>query len=858
MKSFQNINRDYVSPINLETLGKTYDTLEQGHKEAVKAASDLEVTIANMDLDEAEDEWKQNKINEIKDTIVANTVYGNSYAALDDIIAKSGELGSDAGLIGRLQANKEHKAFEAKVDAMDMPQDYKDMYKELNPYTYQDKLDKNGKVIGGTRWTPVASPTKVIPMNQIMNQALQWAAKESGGGNQTKFIDVNGNLSNTYTPGAEMAVFSTTTGTWQKLTKDKLRKAMEAAIANTPGAKESIDQDYKVQLWHAKKNESNDVTDRNGILMTKEQYLENRINPFYDAASFYNATSSTTYNSNWMTELATRKAMSGEAGTTTEEVANKFREESVRSGLLVGKNTAPEQAQAAVNSSKIKLREYLGTNYIVDGKDIDTIKKDIDELKDPDAKYNALKALREYETNNDYLNTIFEGTDSDTQGAIKTLLAITTGSDMPTDSASKNWVEKYNKNINNLFGSSNGLRQYFANDDIYNEAIKNIGGIEAAKSFGFVVGKKDGKSYIECPKNAINWFYKFASANKNAIDSISNGVKIPGNIITAITSDGTENSVNQLSSQISSTIGSSLDTSSQLEGSSAYNKLLNYVDRLSNKKDKVIEAPSAAYEITSTPHASPEAMRRKIIYQNNPNSENKNLLTMASADAMQLLRGSTDLTQVPTYILDSKTNQYKKIDSNEAKKLTELLKATKDDDIELNFTFDPTNGLPSGIITLRGYSKEGEVKTTPISFVVSGLFNSEFGKELQNDTSIRAMIKTKQSIATKAPLSLTNDMPNMVNLVMIPTDNGFNILRGSGKDKQIVNSISIEQGSNIYDKILQYQDLVDYVRAGKPVNETALTNLITDIAKTITNVDGSNDSDIIRYNAEKLLENLIQ
>lgn len=858
MKSFQNINRDYVSPINLETLGKTYDTLEQGHKEAVKAASDLEVTIANMDLDEAEDEWKQNKINEIKDTIVANTVYGNSYAALDDIIAKSGELGSDAGLIGRLQANKEHKAFEAKVDAMDMPQDYKDMYKELNPYTYQDKLDKNGKVIGGTRWTPVASPTKVIPMNQIMNQALQWAAKESGGGNQTKFIDVNGNLSNTYTPGAEMAVFSTTTGTWQKLTKDKLRKAMEAAIANTPGAKESIDQDYKVQLWHAKKNEPNDVTDRNGILMTKEQYLENRINPFYDAASFYNATSSTTYNSNWMTELATRKAMSGEAGTTTEEVANKFREESVRSGLLVGKNTAPEQAQAAVNSSKIKLREYLGTNYIVDGKDIDTIKKDIDELKDPDAKYNALKALREYETNNDYLNTIFEGTDSDTQGAIKTLLAITTGSDMPTDSASKNWVEKYNKNINNLFGSSNGLRQYFANDDIYNEAIKNIGGIEAAKSFGFIVGKKDGKSYIECPKNAINWFYKFASANKNAIDSISNGVKIPGNIITAITSDGTENSVNQLSSQISSTIGSSLDTSSQLEGSSAYNKLLNYVDRLSNKKDKVIEAPSAAYEITSTPHASPEAMRRKIIYQNNPNSENKNLLTMASADAMQLLRGSTDLTQVPTYILDSKTNQYKKIDSNEAKKLTELLKATKDDDIELNFTFDPTNGLPSGIITLRGYSKEGEVKTTPISFVVSGLFNSEFGKELQNDTSIRAMIKTKQSIATKAPLSLTNDMPNMVNLVMIPTDNGFNILRGSGKDKQIVNSISIEQGSNIYDKILQYQDLVDYVRAGKPVNETALTNLITDIAKTITNVDGSNDSDIIRYNAEKLLENLIQ
>lgn len=858
MKSFQNINRDYVSPINLETLGKTYDTLEQGHKEAVKAASDLEVTIANMDLDESEDAWKQNKINEIKNTIAANTVYGNSYAALDDIIAKSGDLGSDAGLIGRLQANKEHKAFEAKVDAMDMPQDYKDMYKELNPYTYQDKIDKNGKVIGGTRWTPNTSPTKVIPMNQIMNQALQWAAKESGGGSQTKFIDANGNLSNTYTPGAEMAVFSTTTGSWQRLTKDKLRSAMEAAIANTPGAKESIDQDYKVQLWHASKNESNDITDRNGILMTKDQYLESRINPFYDAASFYNSTSSTTYNTNWMTELATRRASDSGAGVDTEEVVDKFREESVKSGLLVDKNTAPEQAQAAVTNSKIKLREFLGNDYIIEGKDIDTIKKDIDNIRDSNVKYNAFKALRDYETNNDYLNTIFEGTDSNTQGAIKTLLAITTGSDMPTDNASKNWVEKYNKDINNLFGSSNGLRQYFNNDDIYNEAIKNIGGIDAAKSFGFIVGKKDGKPYIECPKSSINWFYKFASANKNAIDNISNGTKTSGNIITTINSDGNENTSYQLSSQISPTIGSSLDTSSQLEGSSAYNKLLNYVDRLSNKKDKVIKTSSAAYEITTTPHASPEAMRRKIIYQNNSNSENKNLLTMASEDAMQLLRGGTDLTQIPTYVLDSKTNQYKKIDSNEAKKLTELLKATKNDDITLNFTFDPTNGLPSGVITLRGYNEKGEVKTTPTSFLVSGLFNSRFGQELMNDTSIRSMIKTKQAIATKAPLSLTNDMPNMDNLVMIPTDNGFNIVRGSGKDKQVINSVSIEQGSDIYDKILQYQDLTDYVRAGKPINETALSNLVMDIAKTITNVDGSNDSDIITYNAEKLLENLMQ
>ena len=111
MKTFDYISREYVPSIDLNTLGKTYDTLEQGHKEAVKAASDLEVTMANLDLNEAENEWRQQKINEIKETVAENTIYGNSYAALDNIITKAGNLASDQGMIGRLQAQKDYKAF---------------------------------------------------------------------------------------------------------------------------------------------------------------------------------------------------------------------------------------------------------------------------------------------------------------------------------------------------------------------------------------------------------------------------------------------------------------------------------------------------------------------------------------------------------------------------------------------------------------------------------------------------------------------------------------------------------------------------------------------------------------------------
>lgn len=851
MEKFRNINRDYVSPINLETLGKTYDTLEQGHKEAVKAASDLEVAIASMDLDESEDAWKQGKINEIKDTIANNTIYGNSYAALDDIIIKSGDLGSDAGLLGRLQANKDHKAFEAKIDAMDMPQDYKDMYKELNPYTYQDKIDKNGKVIGGTRWTPTTSPTKVIPMNQIMNQALQWAAKETGGGTQTKFIDTNGNLSNTYTPGSEMAVFSTTTGTWQRLTKDKIRKAVEAAIANTPGAKESIDQDYKVQLWRANKKEENDVTDRNGILMTKEQYLESRLNPFYDAASFYNSQSSVTYNKNWQSELELARRRSGSGSGSDEELGRKFNAESTKAGIVVTKNIAPEQAQAAVTTSKIKLRQYLGDDYIIDNKDIDTIKNDIKSIKNPTDRYEALKALRDYENNNDYINSITENVDSDTKGAIKTVLAITSGSDMPIDEDSKEYVSQYSKIVNDMFSNSNGIRQYCKDKDTYDAIINNLGGIEKVKSYGFNIGNKNGKYYIDCPKSSQQWYYTFASAAKNGIDETKGfWMKSSSNPIYTIDENGQEQDTRGRITEFGY---------SKADGSSAYNNLFNLVDRLSNKKDKVIQGGNAVYEINSSAYASPKAFGRQIEFEITPTSENKNLLANATESAIQNLKGGVDLVQNVSYKLDSKTNQFTKIDSNEAKKLTELIKASNTNDLTLNFAIDPVSGQPAGLITIKGYSKEGEVKTSPTSILVPGLFNDdEITGKLMRDTSIRSSVKIGQSMANKAPISLTSNIPTIDNFNLIPNENGtFNIVKGSGTNKEIIATVTSDKASTIYDKMLQYEDIVDYIQAGLPVKEEALQSMIESIAVTISNLEGSDDEDVIAYNAKQLLNNII-
>ena len=50
MNEFKYTSRPFVNRVNLETLGKSFDTLEQGHKEAVKTASDLSRTIASLNM----------------------------------------------------------------------------------------------------------------------------------------------------------------------------------------------------------------------------------------------------------------------------------------------------------------------------------------------------------------------------------------------------------------------------------------------------------------------------------------------------------------------------------------------------------------------------------------------------------------------------------------------------------------------------------------------------------------------------------------------------------------------------------------------------------------------------------------
>lgn len=314
MRTFEYQSNNYIPRVDLNTLGKSIDTLEQGHKEAIQTASQLQTAVANLDMDASEDGFKQRLIGEIQNTIRANTLEGNSYGALDKIIAQQGNIASDGGIIGRLRNNQLKKQYDAKVDAMKIPDGMKDMYKKENPYYYTDGGidEKTGRRLPGKAWEATTNPVTTIPMTTIQEYALKIAAKEAGGGEMISFLDKNSKETFDASKSADGAMYRKVGTKCERLSKDKIEKAMKVAINSIPGAEDSLKQDYKYGMYQLSENQKitknnpymEGFTDKDGNIYTYDQWLTNSINNFKDVAAYNH-----TYNSvDFGTALQNRKA----------------------------------------------------------------------------------------------------------------------------------------------------------------------------------------------------------------------------------------------------------------------------------------------------------------------------------------------------------------------------------------------------------------------------------------------------------------------------------------------------------------------------------------------------------------------
>lgn len=846
--------RQQVNPIDLNVLARTYNTLEQGHQQAIQTKSQIDAQLAQLDLNEAEDAWRQEQLNKVRNALTENMQYGNAYSSLDDIVGTYGDITSSPGMIGRLRAQQDYKAYMDNLDKRtDLSEDYKNYYRTVNKYNYQDITDKNSNVIGGSKWTPIDKEVSEIPMNQILNQALQWAAKEQGGGSQTRWLDANGKVTDDITKSVTGEIYSHTKGDWQRLSKAKLAEAVKAVIENTPGAKASLEQDYKIAKWKYDQNGSNpDITDKNGILLTPEQYLAKRIDPFYNAATFYNQDSNTTYGEAWKAQLALAKqAGLGSANQRKQAIDNlTYKGTPVRID-----NFMPAQAQAEITSNRQSIAGLLNKYNSDINIDLATANPDdirtsiMTNITSPSDRAYALSYLNDIIDNQEYINSLKVGKSQDSIDGFDTYNSIISLSDLPNNKYS----DTYSKYVNQIFGDSSSIRQYFNNDDVYNSFINALGGEKKAISLGIRFGSDgNGYRYAELLKDYHKSIYSFGKAVKeaedtrNPLNAFLNSAKTRffgyGDKFVRVNSNGEEHHAG-------------LPTGNK----EPYIGLINYVDSLKSKNDAVLDGGKITSSTIGISALTPELAEINFMMNANPEEASKLSAYKKNKEeqAMMAIRSGIDLTQGEAYIT-SENGIFEPMTSEDRKAYTAYLRSAKDNEIIPTIVRDPKTGDVGVQINIAGYyDTEGKLKREPITLLVgSGAIDSSIIQSWNQDTNWRAAGKVENYYNANRPISLTNNtaFTGIDKFKLVPNGGGFNLINST--NNQTIGLVSKENAVDIVDNLSQWEQTVTAVKAGMTVDENAVKAIQQNVATKLAQLSGSTDPYVIQYYYDELTNNL--
>lgn len=846
--------RQQVNPIDLNVLARTYNTLEQGHQQAIQTKSQIDAQLAQLDLNEAEDAWRQEQLNKVRNALTENMQYGNAYSSLDDIVGTYGDITSSPGMIGRLRAQQDYKAYMDNLDKRtDLSEDYKNYYRAVNKYNYQDITDKNGNVIGGSKWTPIDKEVSEIPMNQILNQALQWAAKEQGGGSQTRWLDANGKVTDDITKSVTGEIYSHTKGNWQRLSKAKLAEAVKAVIENTPGAKASLEQDYKIAKWKYDQNGSNpDITDKNGILLTPEQYLAKRIDPFYNAATFYNQDSNTTYGEAWKAQLALAK----QAGLGNTNQRKQAIDNLTYKGTPVRiDNFMPAQAQAEITSNRQSIAGLLNKYNPDINIDLATANPNdirtsiMTNITSPSDRAYALSYLNDIIDNQEYINSLKVGKSQDSIDGFDTYNSIISLSDLP----SNKYSDRYSKYINQIFGDSSAIRQYFNNDDVYNSFINALGGEKKAASLGIRFGSDgNGYRYAELPKDYNKSIYSFGKAvqeaenTRGALNSFLNAAKTRffgyGDKFVRVDSNGEE-------SHAVLPIGNK----------EPYVGLLGYVDSLKSKNDAVLDGGKITSSTIGISALTPELAEINFMMNANPEEASKLSAYKKNKEeqAMMAIRSGIDLTQGEAYIT-SENGVFENMTSEDRKAYTAYLRSAKKNEIIPTIVRDPKTGDVGVQISIAGYyDTEGKLKREPVTLLVgSGAIDSAVIQSWNQDTAWKAEGKVENYYNANRPISLTNNVAftGIDKFKLVPNGGGFNLINST--NNQNIGLISKESAVDIIDNLSQWEQTVTAVKAGMTVDENAVKAIQQNVATKLAQLSGSTDPYVIQYYYDELTNNL--
>lgn len=557
LNTFRYKDYAYTPKHNLEEVAKTYDYLQQRHNLAIEKENLIQQKFAELDLNSAEDEWRANKMNELQTMINDASIDGFKGYALNDIITQGTKMLTGADVRGRLKAQQQYKQYIEDLDKRtDLSEDYKNVFKEINTYSYQDKFDNNGNIIGGTDWKPTKEAVSEIPLINILKGGIELAAKDAGRSNITRFLDKNGKVITDPTSDNifDGQVYNTTTNQWESLGRDKIMKGIQAYIETTPGVKASLKQDYDVAIYKQNKYGANpDVEDKNGITLSSEQYLQKRLEPGIQAAIYNRSYTTTTYGNGLATYKAALKAQQASA---QKQLQDPYR----LPGYSTEGTPITINYDYAANLQTDKQNSTATLNGIIKTITGENIKQDMSNATSADWKnlmettiadsnltpaekskliLESRKAIRKLEEANINYRELTKGITDETQlDALNFISKVNGGAEID---ANTRYGKAVINEINSIFGDkSKYIRMTTDNEDYFNKMKSLISGnnINGLKELGYTVGTDSkGNKYIQLDKDNYNQIISFANAAKEARSSINSIFGNDGIYFTSLTSD---------------------------------------------------------------------------------------------------------------------------------------------------------------------------------------------------------------------------------------------------------------------------------------------------------------------------------
>lgn len=552
LNTFRYKDYAYTPKHNLEEVAKTYDYLQQRHDLAIEKENLIQQKFAELDLNSVEDEWRANKMNELQTMINDASIDGFKGYALNDIITQGTKMLTGADVRGRLKAQQQYKQYIEDLDKRtDLSEDYKNVFKEINTYSYQDKFDDNGNVIGGTDWKPTKEVVSEIPLINILKGGIELAAKDAGKSNITRFLDKNGKVITDPTADNvfDGQVYNTTTNQWESLGRDKIMKGIQAYIETTPGIKASLKQDYDVAIYKQKKYGANsDVEDKNGVTLSPEQYLQKRLEPGIQAAIYNRSYTTTTYGNGLATYKAALKAQQKQLqdpyrlpGYSTEGTPITINYDYV-ANLQTDKQNSIATLNGIVKTITGKgIKQDMSNASSADWKNLietTVANSNLTPAEKSKLILESRKAIRKLEEANVNYKELTKGITDKTQlDALNFISKVNGGAEIDTNTG---YGKAVIKEINSIFGDKGKyIRMTTDNEDYFNKMKSLISGnnINGLKELGYTIGTDNkGNKYIQLDKDNYNQIISFANAAKEARDVI-NIFGINGIYFTSLTSD---------------------------------------------------------------------------------------------------------------------------------------------------------------------------------------------------------------------------------------------------------------------------------------------------------------------------------